>query len=76
LIYWFKKLEWKIRKWLGLYKKRVRTINDVSVYNEALFWKVVILLFAVMIGVRVLEALAGAWVWFFPRPSHFPVIPL
>ena len=70
MIYWLKKLEWKIRKGLGLQKKRVRTIDDVTTFNQELFFKLIILIFAVILVIRVGEGLAQLWWWFFP-PRHW-----
>ena len=76
MIYWLKRLEWKIRKALGFQKKRIKTIGDVKgVYNE-LFWKVMIIL-AIIYGIIIVgEAIAKVWIWFFPRIVRLPVIPV
>ena len=76
MIYWLKKLEWRIRKALGLHKKRVKTIDDVQFYDQKLLWKIIILIFAVILAIRIGEALAGLWWWFFPKRRWLPVIPL
>ena len=76
MIYWLKKLEWKIRKTLGLQKKRIKTIDDVQWVNQKLFWKAMTILVIVYIAVIAGEALASLWIWFFPRIVRMPVIPV
>jgi hypothetical protein len=76
MIYWLKKLEWKIRKRLGLYNKRVKTLDDVTIYNEKLIYYMIFILIGVIILTRVAEGLALAWKWFFRKPSFYPSIPL
>lgn len=76
MIYWLKRLEWKIRKALGLQKKRIKTINDVTGFNYELFWKVITILTIIYGVIIVGEAIAGLWMWLFPRIVSMPVIPV
>ncbi len=76
MIYWLKKLEWKIRKALGLQKKRIKTIDDIQGLDLKLFWKFATILLVLIIAVEVGEAIANLWSWFFPRIVRMPVIPV
>ena len=76
MIYWLKKLEWKIRKALGLHKKRIKTIDDVQLVDQKLLWKIIIAIFVVILMIGVGEGLARLWWWFFPRRHWLPVIPI
>ena len=73
MIYWLKKLEWKIRKALGLRKRRIRTLDDVMMFDQKLMWKLVIVVIIVMIAIRVGEGLTQLWWWFFPRVIRAPM---
>lgn len=77
MIYWLKKLEWKIRKALGLRKgRKIKTVADVMTFNQELLWKLIILAFVVIIAIRVGQGLAQLWWGFFPRRHWLPVIPI
>ena len=76
MIYWLKKLEWKIRKALGLHKKRVKTIDDVQMGSWNLLGKVIILICLVMLATEIGKAVAHLWWWFFPKRHWLPVIHL
>ncbi len=74
MIYWLEKLKWRVRKALGLTRgKRIRTIDDVVTFDQALFWKIIILTFAVILAMRAGEFLARVWWWFFPRVVRAPM---
>ncbi len=76
MIYWLKKLDWKIRKALGLQKKRIKTIDDVQYFDQKLFWKLAIIFIILIIAVEVGIAISKLWLWFFPRIIRMPVIPV
>ena len=76
MIYWLKKLEWRIRKWLGLYKKRVKTVDDVTAFGMEFFIKLVILFFVINLALRIGEDLYRLWWWFFPKRHWLPVVPV
>lgn len=76
MIYWLKRLEWKIRKALGLQKKKIKTIDDVQYSYMNLFWKIGIILMIILGVIVVGEAIAGLWLWFFPRIIRMPAIPV
>ena len=76
MIYWLKKLEWKIRKALGLNKKKIHTIRDVSQFDQDFLMKLIILAFVVIIAIRVGQGLAQLWWWFFPKRHWLPVVPV
>lgn len=71
--YWLKRMEWKIRKALGLQKKRVKTMDDIKSINAELFWKVLTILAIVMLIIKVGEGIAKLWMWFFPKILRLPV---
>ena len=74
MIYWLKKLEWKIRKALGLRKgRKIKTIDDVTLFDQAFLMKLIGLFFVVIIAIRVGEGLARLWWWFFPRVVRAPL---
>ena len=72
MIYWLKKLEWRVRKALGLHKKRIRNIDDVTMYGQEFVMKLVIIFFIVLIALRVGEGLVKLWWWFFPARHWLP----
>ena len=74
MIYWLEKLKWRVRKALGLTKKKkIKTIDDLMVLDQALLWKIIILIFVVVLAQRAGELLARVWWWFFPRLIRGPV---
>ena len=76
MIYWLKRLEWKIRKALGLQKKRVKTVDDIQGFNLKLFWKLANVLLVLIIAVEVGVAISKLWLWFFPKIVRMPIIPV
>lgn len=77
MIYWLKKLEWRIRKALGLRKgRKIKTIDDITTVNQELLWKLIILAFVIIIALRVGEGIARLWWWFFPKRHWLPVVPV
>ncbi len=76
MIYWLKRLQWKIRKALGLQKKRVKTIDDIQGFNLKLFWKLATVLLVLIIAVEVGVIISKLWLWFFPRIVRLPAIPV
>ena len=73
MIYWMKKLEWRIRKWLGLYKKRVKTIDDVQTLDMKFMIKIMVIYFLINLALRIGEDLYRLWWWFFPRIIRAPM---
>lgn len=73
MIYWLKKLAWKVRKALGLHKKRIKTIDDIQAYNLKLFTVLIIIIFGIWGLILVGEAIAKLWGWFFPPVIRGPV---
>lgn len=70
MIYWLKKLEWKIIKFLGLEKKR----NQTSLMQTLnLFRTMFLLIFCVWLGIQLGQAFAHLWWWFFPRVVRAPL---
>ena len=76
MIYWLEKLKWRIRKALGLNKKRIKTIDDVQLFNWKLLNVLIIIVFMIWSLILVGEGIAKLWWWFFPRRHWLPVIPL
>ena len=76
MIYWLKKLEWKIRKALGLRKteKRIKTVANIQTFPKFELFKKLIILITVLIFMRIVgQTLASLWLWFFPRISRAPM---
>lgn len=73
VIYWLKKIEWRIRKALGLTKRKVRTLDDSLTFDQELLMKLIIGFFLIIIFREVCELLVRGWFWFFPRVIRAPV---
>ncbi len=76
MIYWWEKLKWRVRKALGLQKKRIKTIDAVTNFGMELFIKLVILFFLIDLALRIGEDLYRLWWWFFPKRHWLPVVPV
>lgn len=68
MIYWLKKLEWKIRKALGLHKRP----RSVTITFEV-FFKLALVGVAIIVLIDLVQALAWLWGWLFPRIIKAPM---
>ena len=76
MIYWLKKLEWRIRKSLGLTKKenKIRTIKDIRISRTLkIVLKLILWILVVMLLIIVGGMFARLWWWFFPRIIRAPM---
>ena len=74
MIYWLKKLEWRIRKALGLRKgRKIKTIDDITTFDQELLMKLIIFFFVLIIAREAGRSLGKLWWWFFPRVVRAPM---